>query len=312
MTGSSLWQVMASRLLQGLLVVFLVITAVFVVGRMTRDPIAYLADIQSTEAEIDALRERFGLNDPLYVQYGNFLWDTAQLDIGRSLLNGRSASNEVTSRVVKTLQLGAGALPFSLVLGLSTGVIASLRRGRVLDLLARFLAVVGQAVRDFWLGLMLVFLFAVELGWLPTAGSGSLKHMIMPMITMGTFTAAALMRLTRSGMIDSLGSDFVRTARAKGLPERTVVYRHALRLALLPVVTILGLQAGRLIAGTLVVETVFAWPGIGRLTIDSIDGGDFPVTQTAIMLIAVSIVLANIVVDLSYRLVAPRIRAGAA
>ena len=312
MTGSSLWQVMASRLLQGLLVVFLVITAVFVVGRMTRDPIAYLADIQSTEAEIDALRERFGLNDPLYVQYGNFLWDTAQLDIGRSLLNGRSASNEVTSRVVKTLQLGAGALLFSLVLGLSTGVIASLRRGRVLDLLARFLAVVGQAVRDFWLGLMLVFLFAVELGWLPTAGSGSLKHMIMPMITMDTFTAAALMRLTRSGMIDSLGSDFVRTARAKGLPERTVVYRHALRLALLPVVTILGLQAGRLIAGTLVVETVFAWPGIGQLTIDSIDGGDFPVTQTAIMLIAVSIVLANIVVDLSYRLVDPRIRAGAA
>ena len=246
------------------------------------------------------------------MQHGNFLWDTVQLDMGRSLLNGRPALNEVTSRVVKTLQLGAGTLLFSLVLGLSTGVIASLRRGRVLDWLARFLAVVGQAVPDFWLGLMLVFLFAVELGWLPTAGSGSLKHMIMPMITMGTFTAAALMRLTRSGMIDSLGSDFVRTARTKGLPERTVVMRHALRLALLPVVTILGLQAGRLIAGTLVVETVFAWPGIGRLTIDSIDGGDFPVTQAAIMLISASIVLANIVVDLSYRLVDPRIRAGAA
>lgn len=312
MTGDSLSQVLASRLLQGLLVVFLVVSAVFVVGRMTRDPIAYLADIQSTEAEIEALRERFGLNDPLYVQYGNFLWDTAQLDMGRSLLNGRPTLNEVTSRVVKTLQLGAAALLFSLVLGLSTGVIASLRRGRVLDWVARFLAVVGQAVPDFWLGLMLVFLFAVELGCLPTAGNGNLKHMTMPMITMGTFTAAALMRLTRSGMIDSLGSDFVRTARAKGLPERTVVYRHALRLALLPVVTILGLQAGRLIAGTLVVETVFAWPGIGRLTIDSIDGGDFPVTQTAIMLIAVSIIVANIVVDLSYLLVDPRIRAGAA
>ena len=134
----------------------------------------------------------------------------------------------------------------------------------------------------------------------------------MPMITMGTFTAAALMRLTRSGMIDALGADFVRTARAKGLPERAVVYRHALRLALLPVVTILGLQAGRLMAGALVVETVFAWPGIGRLTINSIGGGDFPVTQAAIMLIAVSIVLANIVVDISYRLIDPRIRAGAA
>ena len=311
MTTNNLWQVLASRLLQGLLVVFLVVTAVFFVSRVTRDPIAYLADIQSTEAEIDALRERFGLNDPLYVQYGKFLWNTVQLDMGRSLLNGRPALNEVTSRVLKTLQLGAGSLLFALVLGLLTGVIASLRRGRPADWLARLLAVIGQAVPDFWLGLMLVFLFAVELGWLPTGGSGSLKHMLMPMITMGTFTAAALMRLTRSGMIDSLGSDFVRTARAKGLPERAVVYRHALRHALLPVVTILGLQAGRLMAGALVVETVFAWPGIGRLTINSIGGGDFPVTQAAIMLIACSIVLANIVVDISYRLIDPRIRAGA-
>ena len=311
MTGNSVWQVLGSRLLQGLLVVFLVVTAVFVVGRMTRDPIAYLADIQSTQAEIDALRDRFGLNDPLYVQYGNFLWDTVQLDMGRSLLSGRDALGEVTSRLGKTLQLGAAALVFSLVLGLSMGVIASLRRGRPTDWLARFLAVVGQAVPDFWLGLMLIFLFAVELGLLPTGGSGGLKHMIMPMVTMGTFTAAALMRLTRSGMIDAMGSDFVRTARAKGLPERRVVSRHALRHALLPVVTLLGLQAGRLMAGTLIVETVFAWPGIGRLTIDSIGGGDFPVTQAAIMLIAASIVLANIFVDLSYRLVDPRIRAGA-
>ncbi len=312
MTTNSLWGILASRLLQGLLVVFLVVSAVFFVSRVTRDPIAFLASDQSTQAEIDALKEQFGLNDPLYVQYGNFLWNTVQLDMGRSLLNGRDALGEVSSRVVKTLQLGVGALLFALVLGLLTGVIASLRRGRPADWLARLLAVIGQAVPDFWLGLMLIFLFAVELRWLPTGGSGSLKHMIMPMITMGTFTAAALMRLTRSGMIDALGSDFVRTARAKGLSERAVVLRHALRHALLPVVTILGLQAGRLIAGTLVVETVFAWPGIGRLTINSINGGDFPVTQTAIMLIACSIVLANIVVDISYRLVDPRIRAGAA
>ncbi len=191
-------------------------------------------------------------------------------------------------------------------------MIAALRRGRPTDWLARLLAVFGQAVPDFWLGLMLIFFFSVELGWLPTGGSGSLEHMILPMITMGTFTSAAVMRLTRSGMIDAMGADFVRTARAKGLSERTVVVRHALRHALLPVVTILGLQAGRLIAGAIIVETVFAWPGIGRLTIQAIDGGDFPVTQTAILLIAVSIVLANIVVDISYRLVDPRIRAGAA
>ena len=311
MTGNSLWQVLASRLLQGLMVVFFVVTAVFFVSRVTRDPIAYLADIQSTQAEIDALKERFGLNDPLHVQYGNYLIDIVQLDMGRSLLNGQPALTEVTSRVVKTLQLGAAALLFAMLLGLSTGVIASLRRGRPTDWLARLLAVFGQAMPDFWMGLMLIFFFSVELGWLPTGGSGSLQHMILPMITMGTFTAAALMRLTRSGMIDAMGSDFVRTARAKGLSERTVVSRHALRHALLPVVTILGIQSGRLIAGGLIVETVFAWPGVGRLTIQSIDGGDFPVTQAAIMLIACSIVLANIAVDISYRLVDPRIRAGA-
>ena len=312
MTGNSLWGILASRLLQGLLVVFLVVTAVFFVSRVTRDPIAYLADDQSTQAEIEALKERFGLNDHVVVQYWRFLVDTAQLDMGRSLLSGRDALGEVSSRVVKTLQLGVAALLFALLLGLSTGVIASLRRGRPTDWLARLLAVIGQAVPDFWLGLMLIFFFAVELRWLPTGGSGSLKHMILPMITMGTFTSAAVMRLTRSGMIDAIGSDFVRTARAKGLSERAVVSRHALRHALLPVVTILGLQAGRLIAGAVIVETVFAWPGVGRLTIQAIDGGDFPVTQTAILLIAVSIVLANIVVDISYRLVDTRIRAGAA
>ena len=311
MTGNSLWQVLASRLLQGLMVVFFVVTAVFFVSRVTRDPIAYLADIQSTQAEIDALKERFGLNDPLHVQYGNYLIDIVQLDMGRSLLNGQPALTEVTSRVVKTLQLGVASLLFAMLLGLSTGVIAALRRGRLGDWLARLLAVIGQATPDFWMGLMLIFFFSVELGWLPTGGSGSLQHMILPMITMGTFTAAALMRLTRSGMIDAMGSDFVRTARAKGLSERTVVSRHALRHALLPVVTILGIQSGRLIAGGLIVETVFAWPGVGRLTIQSIDGGDFPVTQAAIMLIACSIVLANIAVDISYRLVDPRIRAGA-
>ena len=312
MTPTSLARILASRLLQGLLVVFVVITLVFVISRVTRDPIAYLADIQSTQAEIDALRDRYGLNDSLVVQYGRFLWDTVQLDMGRSLINGRDAMGEVSGRAAKTLQLGGAALLYCLVLGLVTGVIAALYRGRPADWLARLLAVIGQAVPDFWMGLMLIFLFSVGLGWLPTGGSGSLQHMILPVITMGTFTAAAIMRLTRSGMIDAMGADFVRTARAKGLSERAIVGRHALRHALLPVVTILGIQTGRLIAGALVVETVFAWPGLGRLTIHSIGLGDYPVTQAAVLLIAVSIVLANIIVDLSYRLVDPRIRGGAA
>ncbi len=312
MTGNSLWGILASRLLQGLLVVFFVVTIVFFVSRVTRDPIAYLAEDQTTQAEIEALKERFELNDPLVVQYGNFLVDTAQLDMGRSLLNGRPALDEVTSRVGKTLQLGLAAMLFAVALGLPLGVIAAVHRGRPIDWFARLLAVIGQATPNFWLGLMLIFFVSVRLGWLPTGGSGSLKHMVLPTITLGLFASAAIMRLTRSGMIDAMGTDFVRTARAKGLSERTVVYRHALRHALLPVVTLLGIQAGHLIAGSLIVETVFAWPVIGRLTIQSIDGGDFPVTQTAVLFIASSIVLANIVTDLSYQLIDPRIRAGAA
>ncbi len=312
MTGNSLWQVLASRLLQGLLVVFFVVTVVFFVSRVTRDPIAYLADDQSTQAEIEALKERFGLNDPLPVQYARFLADTVQLDFGTSLLNGRPALHEVTSRVGKTLQLGSAAMLFALLLGLPLGVIAALRRGRPADWLARLLAVIGQATPNFWLALMLIFFLSVELRWLPTGGSGSVQHMIMPGFTLGLFAAAAIMRLTRSGMIDAMGTDFVRTARAKGLPERVIVLRHAVRHALLPVVTLLGIEVGRLIAGAIIVETVFAWPGIGRLTIQAIDGGDFPVTQAAILLIASTIVLANIVTDFSYQVIDPRIRVGSA
>lgn len=311
MAGNSLWQILASRLLQGLLAVFVVVTIVFFVSRVARDPIQYLAADETTQEDIERLEERFGLNDHVVVQYWNFLVDTAQLDMGRSLVNGRPALDEVSSRVVKTLQLGLASLLFALVLGLPLGVVAALRRGSPTDWFARLLAVVGQATPNFWLGLMLIFFFSVELGWLPTGGSGGLKHMIMPTVTLGLLTSAAVMRLTRSGMIDAMGTDFVRTARAKGLRERTIVYRHALRHALLPVATILGIQVGRLIAGSVIVETVFSWPGIGRLTITAIQGGDFPVTQTAILLIASTIVLANIAVDLSYRLIDPRIRAGA-
>ena len=311
MAGNSLWQILASRLLQGLLVVLVVVTIVFFVSRVARDPIQYLASDESTQEEIERLEEIFGLDDHVVVQYGRFLWETAQFDFGNSLVNGRPALNEVQSRLGKTLQLGLASLLFSLVLGLPLGVIAALRRGSPTDWFARLLAVIGQATPNFWLGLMLIFFFSVELGWLPTGGSGSLKHMILPTVTLGLLTSAAVMRLTRSGMIDAMGTDFVRTARAKGLREGTIISRHALRHALLPVATIMGIQVGRLIAGSVIIETVFSWPGVGRLTITAIQGGDFPVTQTAILLIAATIVLANIAVDLSYRLIDPRIRAGA-
>ena len=311
MTGANVWTLLGSRLLQGLLVVFLVISIVFLVSRAARDPVEYLTTDETTEQEKELLREQLGLTGPLAEQYGRFLLDTIQLDLGNSFISDLPALSEVGSRAVKTLQLGAAAVIFSLALGLPLGVIAALRRGSPSDWLARLLAVIGQATPNFWLGLMLIFFFAVELRWLPAGGSGDFKHIILPTITLGLLTSAAAMRLTRSGMIDVMGTDYIRTARAKGLRESAVITRHALRHALLPVATILGIQVGRVIAGSVIVEQVFAWPGIGRLMLHSITVGDFPVMLAGILVISGSIVIANILVDLSYPVIDPRIRAGA-
>lgn len=312
MTGANFWTILGSRLLQGLLVVFLVISIVFLVSRGARDPVEYLTTDETTEEEKQRLREQLGLTGPLAEQYGRFLLDTVQLDLGNSFISDLPALDEVGSRAVKTLQLGAAAVVFSLALGLPLGVLAALRRGSPTDWLARLLAVIGQATPNFWLGLMLIFFFAVELRWLPAGGSGDFKHIILPTITLGLLTSAAAMRLTRSGMIDVMGTDFIRTARAKGLRESAVITRHALRHALLPVATILGIQVGRVIAGSVIVEQVFAWPGIGRLMLHSITVGDFPVILAGILVISGSIVIANILVDLSYPIIDPRIRVGAA
>lgn len=300
------------RLAQGLLVVFAVVSIVFVVSRVTADPIEYLASDQATEEDIKELQEAYGLRRPLIVQYAVFLLETAHLDLGTSYISGRPAIDEVSARVGKTVQLGAAALLFALTIGVPLGVIAALYRGTPLDWASRLIAVFGQAMPSFFLGLMMISLFSVKLGWLPTGGSGSLKHLLMPMVVLSMPTCAVVMRMTRSGMIDVMGTDFIRTARAKGLRGSTVVTRHALRHALLPVSTLLGIQLGRLIAGSVIVEVVFAWPGVGRLVITAIETSDYPVTQAAIMLIATAIVLSNLLVDLLYRIIDPRIGSGAA
>ena len=311
MGAQSLSTILMSRLLQGILVVFLVVSIVFLVSRLARNPVEYLTTDETTPEEKELLKEQLGLSGPIGIQYVNFLVDAVQLDLGYSFISARPALSEVGSRASKTLQLGAAALIFSLVLGIPLGVIAALNRASPADWFARLLAVLGQATPNFWLGLMLIFFFSVQLGWMPTGGSGGVKHIILPTITLGLLSSAISMRLTRSGMIDVMNTDFIRTARAKGLRETTVIWRHALRHALLPVATILGIQVGYLIAGTIIVEQVFAWPGIGRLMLHTITVGDFPVLIAAILVISSSIVIANILVDLSYPIIDPRIRAGA-
>lgn len=310
MGPQSVSTILVSRLLQGILVVFVVISVVFLVSRLARNPVEYLTTDETTEEEKELLKEQLGLTGPIGIQYVKFLWEAVQLDLGNSFISARPALSEVSSRASKTLQLGAAALIFSLVLGVPLGIIAALNRATPTDWVARFLAVLGQAVPNFWLGLMLIFFFAVQLDLMPTGGSGGVEHLVLPTITLGLLASAISMRLTRSGMIDVMGTDFVRTARAKGLRESTIIWRHALRHALLPVATILGIQVGYMIAGTVIVEQVFAWPGIGRLMLHTILVGDFPVMIAGILVISTSIVVANILVDLSYPIIDPRIRAG--
>jgi peptide/nickel transport system permease protein len=298
------------RLAQTLFVVVVVVTVVFFVTRVAGDPIKLLAPIDASPEQIEELRRREGLNRPLLSQYVSYLGDITRMDLGDSFRTGRPAIDEVRARVGYTLQLGAAAIIFSLLVGLPVGVLAAMNRGTVIDLLLRFVALIGQAAPNFWLGLILIIVFAVKIPVLPTGGSGSLKHLVLPAVTLGAFSAAALTRLTRSTMLDVLSSDYIRTARAKGLKERGVIVHHALRNSLLPVITVLGIQVGAIISGAIVVETVFAWPGMGRLMIQSINNADYPVVQIAVMLIATAIAVANLLVDISYSWLDPRVKGG--
>ena len=300
------WNFLAIRLLQAFFVVFVVVSIVFFVSRTVGSPETFLLPFDATNADIEALRENLGLNDPMIIQYGNFLWELLQLDFGNSFRGGGISTIEsIGDRSVNTFKLGGAALVVAIGGSVPLGIIAALRRGKPVDWLARLLAVIGQATPSFWLGLMMIFFFAVELGWFPTGGASGFKALILPAISLGLLEMAAIMRLTRSGMIEVMDTDFIRTARAKGLNERVVIVRHAVRHALLPVVTVMGIGVGRLIAGSVIIEVVFAWPGIGRLIIDSIQQNDFPMVQTAIIVLAASISLANVLVDVSYRIIDP-------
>ena len=306
------WHYLLIRLFQAILVVWLVTTIVFVVSRLVGNPETFLSSgLEATPMEIERIRERFGLNDSLGKQYLDFITDSVQGDFGHSWGQaGDSTMKSIAQRAPNTFKLGAAALLFALSIAVPLGIVAAIRRGSSLDWLARLVAVFGQAVPGFWLALMMVFFFAVKLGWFPTSGSAGIRSLILPAAALGMLEMAAIMRLTRSGMIEAMDQDFIRTARAKGLNERVIIFRHAIRHALLPVVSLLGITLGRLIAGSVIVELIFAWPGVGRLIIDSIRVSDYPMVQAAIIVLSASIAVANLLVDISYQFIDPRIRVG--
>ena len=267
-----------------------------------------LVGTEGTAEDVEYIRHSLGLDQPVYVQYGLFVLHLVEGDLGRSAVTRRPVTEEIASRVRPTTELGLSALVIAVAVGLTAGIISATRQYTVWDHLATLVALVGVSVPIFWLGLMLMLLFSVSLGWLPSSGAGTPAQLVLPALALGSASSAIIARQTRSGLLEVLRQDYVRTARAKGLVEHVVVLRHALKNALIPTVTVVGLQVGYLLGGAVLTETVFARPGLGRLLVDSIASRDIAVVQATIMLLSTVFVLVNLGVDLLYVRLDPRIR----
>lgn len=286
-----------------------VTVTVFLILHLTPgDPAAILLGESADQASIERLREEMGLNKPLPVQYGIFVSDVVRGDLGTSTRSRRPVIDELADRLPATLELAAAALAIAVVVGMSVGVIAAVKQYSVFDNASMLFALTFASMPSFWFGLLLMLVFSVQLGWLPPVGRGGFANLILPAITLAAVPAALIARLTRSAMLEVIHADYVRTARAKGVHELLITQRHALRNALIPIVTAIGLQFGTMMGGSVVVETVFAWPGIGRLMVNSILTKDFPIVQGGLLVMALVVTAINLLVDLLYGLINPRIR----
>ncbi len=274
------------------------------------DPARAIAGVHASPEYIEQVRRELLLDEGLHVQYYVYLTNLLQGDLGRSTFTRRPVTVELFERFPNTLQLASTAMLIAIIIGMSAGIVSATKRYSLFDNASMLIALFGVAAPVFWLGIMFQLLFSVNLGWFPSGGIGTWKHLVLPALTLGLATTALIARITRSSMLDVLGQDYITTARSKGLVERVVVYKHALKNALIPVVTVMGLQFGTLLGGAVLTETVFSWPGVGRLMVDSILARDYPVVQGAVLLLAVFFVLINLVVDVIYAFLDPRITYG--
>lgn len=293
---------------RGLITLWLVVTAVFFGLRLSGDPVQLMLGDTAEPEAVEALRNKLGLNDPLPVQYARYAQSLARGDFGNSLRERRPVTTVVAERIPATLQLASVSLVLTISVGILVGVIAALRRNSPVDRLIMGISFLGQAAPAFFVGIILILVFSLWAGILPSSGRGNWRYMIMPVLTLSTHSIATLARLTRSSVLEVLNNDYVRTARAKGLQEYRVVTAHVLRNAAIPVITLVGLMVAGAISGTVIVETVFAWPGMGRLAANAVFNRDYPVIQFVVLLIAASVVVANFVVDILYGVLDPRIR----
>jgi len=300
--------VAASRLLQALFTLLLTSSIVFALARTSGNPVDLVLPPEATQVERQAFIARYGLDRPLLVQYGAFLAGALQGDFGISLRTRRPAVELVMQRLPRTLILASAGLLVALAVSVPIGVMAAAHRGGAWDRLGQGFALLGQSVPAFWLGIVLILVFSIRLGWLPSSGVGSWRNYVLPAVVLGWSISAGIVRLLRSSMIEALGAEFVKLARAKGLPERRVVWKHALRNALIPVITFIGFMYGVIIASAVVVEVVFGWPGLGYLAYESTLWRDFPVLQCAVLVYTAVIVAINFVVDVGYGLIDPRVR----
>ena len=300
----------ARRVLAVVPVLFGVTLAVFsMLFLVPGDPVKMmLAEFVTNPDQIAQMRAQLHLDEPILQQYGRFVGNAVRGDLGTSIRSRRPVATEIAENVGSTAQLALASMAVAIGLGIPLGLVAALGRNSWLDVAAMMVALLGVAMPSFWLGLLLIFGFSLHLGWFPATGGGDLHHLVLPAVTLGMIAAAIIARLTRSSMLEVLGQDYVRTARAKGLAWWGVVVRHALKNALIPIVTIFGLQFGNLLAGAVIVETVFSRPGLGRLVVGGILAKDFPLVQGAVLFVAVTYVLINVLVDVAYAFVDPRIR----
>ena len=299
---------LGTRLARALVALWLVSTVVFVVMRLSGDPVPLLLPPDAPTSEIFRVRTELGLDKPLIVQYGIFLGNVVRGDFGRSIHFRQPAFRVVMGYLPASLELALTAFVVAAVIAVPVGLVSAIRRNTIVDHAAMAVALVGQSAPTFFLGIFLILLLSLQAGLFPTSGRGDWRHLVLPAITLGAFAMASIARLTRSAVLEVLRADFVRTARAKGVSETLVVVKHTLRNAALPIITITGLQLGQLLAGAVVTETVFAWPGIGRLAIQSIYNRDYPIVQCTVFLSAAAFVVINFLIDILYGVLDPRLR----
>jgi ABC-type dipeptide/oligopeptide/nickel transport system permease component len=298
------------RLLHSVFVLVGISLVVFIILHLTGDPAALLMPMDATPEQVAQFRKEMGFTDPLVLQYWRFFQGTLHGDFGISFRHSQPALGLVLERMPATIQLTAAAMIIALVIAIPVGILSAIRRNSILDHVGMTGALLGQSTPVFWLGVMLILIFSVTLRWFPSSGRGTVEHLILPAVTLGMFTMARTARMMRSSMLEVLGQEYMKTAKAKGLSPSIVILKHAMKNALIPVVTIIGMELGTLLGGAVITETIFAWPGVGRLAVQAIYNRDYPVVQAAVFILATIFVLVNLAVDILYTYLDPRVQLG--